>query len=492
MQRNRFAGPHEEKTDGRNRKISGRVIIIASCVLILIAVAALILTNLLKSDNKTIETAPVHSSPAAESSTAVQKPPAEVPQTSPNGPESLFAPDIEIDSIKAEAVDVALQLTQDLPGSKSIALLGDVHLNNGNSTEAVECWRKSLELDPNNAVAFNSMAWIAMQKAEYEKAVDLWQRVIQIDPDLPGVHGALAGALVCLGRSEQAIESLRRDIQLSPKPAHSLVMMANQHVLLNEYEKAKAAFKAAIEHQPNLLNAYYGLANAYARTGEMETSREYMNTFRELKVKEMEALKKRDKAFDDLKSVCREVSETHTAIGRLYLMNNRPAKAEQLLQRAAQLDPENTVTRMILASLYQQTGRNDHALRLYDELIRIEPGRVEHYMGKGICAAMLGQLGTAEKAFQEIIRLYPTQAVGYRELARFYLMARIKPAEALQLIRKAVDINSSAENFYLLSWACEINKDQQGAIKAIRRALELEPNNEDYRKIFQRISQQEK
>ena len=85
-----------------------------------------------------------------------------------------------------------------------------------------------------------------------------------------------------------------------------------------------------------------------------------------------------------------------------------------------------------------------------------------------------------------------SQAVGYRELARFYLMTRTKPAEALLLIRKAVDINSSANNFYLLSWACDINKDQQGVIEAIRRALQLEPNNEDFKKIFQRLSKQEK
>lgn len=492
MQRNRFARPNAKKTDGPGQMVAGRVIIIALALLVLIAVGALILTTIWGPDNKAIETAPVASSPAAESSTAVQKPPAKVSQTHPKDMESLFAANIEIDSIKAEAVNVALALTQDLPNSQSIALLGDVHRNNGNSTEAVECWRKSLELDPNNAVAFNGMAWIAMIKAEYEKAVGLWRRAIQIDPNLPGVHGGLGGALVLLGRPKEAIESLKRDIQLSAKPTSSLVMMGNQHMLLKEYEKAKAAFKAAVNHQPRSWNAYYGLANAYARTGEMETSKEYMNTFRELKVKEMDAHKKRDGAFDDLKSVCRKVAETHTAIDNLYLMNKRPAKGERLLQRAAQLDPENTASRMTLASFYRQTGRNDRAMRLYEELTRIEPSRVDHYKNKGICAAMLGQLGKAEKAFQEIIRLYPTRAVGYKELARFYMKTRAKPAEALQLIRKAVEINSTAENFSLLAWACEINNDQQGAIKAIRRALELAPNNANYRKMFQRISKQEK
>lgn len=484
VQPNRFARPCEKKAEGPGRRVFCRVTIFAA--------AALVLTNVCGSDSRAAGTAPVRSSPAAEFSTAVRTPPVEVSQTGSKGLESLFATSIEIDSIKAESVGVALQLMQDLPGPKSMALLGDVHRNNGNSKEAVECWRKSLELDPNNAVAFNGMAWIAMKKAEYEKAVDLWQRAIRVDPNLRGVHGALAGALACLGRPEEAIESLKRDIQLSPKPADSLVLMANQYMLLKEYEKAKAAFKAAISYRPGHLNAYYGLANVCARTGEMEKSREYMSTFRELKAKEMNALKRRDKAFDDLRSVCHNVSETHTAIGRLYLVNKRPAEAEQLLQRAAQLDPENILSRMVLASLYQRTRRIDRALRLYEELTHIEPGRVNHHINKGICATMLGQLGTAEKAFQEIIRLYPTRAVGYRELARFYLMIGAKPAEALLLMQKAVDMDGSAENFDLLSLACEINKDRQGAIKAIRRALELEPNNEDYKKAYKRIAGQEK
>ena len=492
MQRKRYARSHEKKTDGRRRGFSGRVIIIASAGLALIAVAAVILTGIGASDNKAVETAPVPSSPSVESSSAAESStvgePSPVAESSPVVRKPLFAADITIDSVRDESVAVALQLIKDLPGPRSIALLGDVHVSNGNSTEAVACWRNSLELDPNNAVALNGIAWVAMKKAEYEEAVALWRRAIEIDPDLPGVHGSLAGALVCLGRSQEAIELLKEEINRSPRPAHSFVMMANQHMLLKEYAEAEAAFKAAIDRQPGYLNAYYGLANVYVRTGEKEKSTEYMNTFKGLKAEQMEASKERDEAFDDLNSVCRKVCATHTAIARRYMTNERHGQAEELLQRAGQLDPEDTGSRRVLAVLYRQAQRQAEALELYEELIRIEPRRMEYYVGKGICAAMLGQAFKAEGAFQEIIRLYPGLAVGYRELALFYLKTGTKPAEALLLTRKAIGIEGSGKNFFLLSWALEANDDQQGAIEAIRSALKLEPNNEEYKKMLQRLS----
>ena len=160
--------------------------------------------------------------------------------------------------------------------------------------------------------------------------------------------------------------------------------------------------------------------------------------------------------------------------------------------RTAQLDPANSVSRTILASYYQQTGRNREALRLYEELIRIEPARVEHYMKAGIAAAMLGQLDKAEEALGALIARYPTRAIGYQELARLYLKTGAKPVEALNLIRKAVDLESSADGYYLMCCACEVNRDSQGALQAIRRALELEPDNIDYKMIYQQLAKQEK
>ena len=415
---------------------------------------------------------------------------AESPRTS-KPIEDLFAPRISIESIKAEAINIGARAVKELPGADSVALLGDVYRNNGNSTDAVKCWRKSLQLDPNNATALNGMAWVAMKKAEYDKAVNLWREAIRINPDLPGVHLALAGALICLGESEEAIASLKRDIETASRPGLTYVTLGNQHLLLGQYEEAKAAFTAAVPYASSRANAYYGLATVHARLGEADKSRQYMDTFKKLKEEEMEALKKRDRAFDDLAAVCENAAQTHTDIATVYLRNNRLGEAEQLLRRAARLDAKSVPCRQILASVYQQTGRNAEALSMHEKLSRIEPNEIGHYFNMGICAALLGQFDRAERSFRKMIEIAPKQAAGYREVARFYLMTGRKPGEALVLAQKAADLEEAADIFFVLSWACEANGDIEGSLRAISRAMELAPYDIDYKRTYDRLKKRQ-
>jgi tetratricopeptide (TPR) repeat protein len=403
----------------------------------------------------------------------------------------LFAPGIVVESIKAEAINIGVRTVKELPGADSFALLGDVYRNNGNSADALKCWRKSLELNPKNATALHGMAWVAMKKAEYDKAVELWREAIRINPELPDVHLALAGALACLGKSEEAITSLKRDIETASRPGLSYAMLGNQHLLLGQYDKAKAAFTAALPYPSSCCNAYYGLATVHARLGEMDKSREYTDTFRKLKSEEMEAMKKRDRAFDDLTSVCEHVAQTHTNIATVYLKHNRLEEAEQLLQRAARLDSDNVLSRQILGSVYQQTGRHAKALDMHEKLSRIEPKNTVHYFNMGICAAMLRQFDKAEQSFRKMIEIAPKQAKGYREAARFYLMIGRKQGEALVLAQKAADLENNADTFYVLSWACEANGNIEGSLGAISRAIKLAPDNADYKLTYERLKKQE-
>lgn len=412
------------------------------------------------------------------------------PETS--GPlEVLFAGVMSVESVKTESVDVAVRAAEDLPGADSIAVLGDVYNDSGNSSDAVKCWRKSLELDPNSAPALNGMAWVAMKKAEYERAVALWRQAIQINPDLRNGRLSLAGALACLGRTEEAIAVLEEDIATTSNPALSYVMLGNQHLLLGQYEQAKAAFSAAVPYASARHNAVYGLATTHARLGQMEKSREYMEAFRKLKAEEMEKLKKRDRAFDDLATVCKNAARTHTDISVIYIRRGRLREAEQLLRRAAHLDPDNVTGRQILASLYRRVGRLPEALGINEELIGIEPNEIGHYLSAGISAAMVGESGKAEQFFRRMIEIAPTKAVGYKELARFYLMGGTNPSEALALVKKAADLEQDADILYVLSWALEVNGDNDGSMRAILRAIDLAPDNPGYRNTYERLSQQE-
>ena len=93
----------------------------------------------------------------------------------------------------------------------------------------------------------------------------------------------------------------------------------------------------------------------------------------------------------------------------------------------------------------------------------------------------------AEQAFRKTVALAPNDPVGYRELARFYLRTNTNVAQAYGLAQKSITLEKNAEAYYLLGWAADVNGDRASALKAMEQAIKLEPNNQQYRNIYERI-----
>jgi tetratricopeptide (TPR) repeat protein len=413
------------------------------------------------------------------------------PKQESETPGTLFITPLTIDALREEAINAAVQLTKDFPNNAdAVFRLGNVYRNQGNSTMAVKCFEDCLKLNSNHAGAYYDMAWISFQKAEYKKSIDLWQRVLEIDPKLQGVYRFLASALICLGKTEEAISALEKEIEISGGTADSYSLLGNQYLLLKEYKKAKSCFEMVIKIQPAYTSAYYGLAITCERLGQKDKFKEYIETFRKLKDKEMKALKDRDKAYDDLVLLRQSVAQTHTSIGKYYYTRGNVQKAEELLRRAAVLDPRHTGCRILLASLYQQDGRAARALPLHEQLSRIEPNNAIHHMNVGILSSQLQRIDNAEKAFERAIKCAPKQSIGYRELARLYLKSNRNLPDAKRLMEQAVKLEVTGENYSILGWAYYMSGETANAISAAKRAVELEPDNMNYRQIYEDIKKE--
>jgi tetratricopeptide (TPR) repeat protein len=390
--------------------------------------------------------------------------------------------------LKKEAINAAIQLTKDFPNdAEAFFLLGIVYRNQGNSEKAVMCWERCVELDSNHTKAYHGMGEVAFDKGEYQRAVDLGQRVLEIDPKQPGVYNSLACALMCLGKAEEAAKAFQKDIEISGQSVHSQFMLGKQYQLLKEYEKARKCYETVIKIAPGYTQAYHGLATVCAMLGEKEKSRVFMETFRNLKDEEMKALKERDSRFNDLVSARQTMAQAYTDIGRFYYERRDARKAEKLLLWAATLDAKQPGCRILLASLYEQDGRLTQALQFYKQLTTIQPDNVNCHRNIGIISFQLQRYDDAEKAFRKVIELDPKQSFGYRYLAYLYLNVNRKLPEAKKLAEKAVALEKTGENFFILSLACKVNGDRTSAISAIQQAIKLEPGNIEYRQMYEQL-----
>lgn len=415
--------------------------------------------------------------------------PAEQPEHSTAPPELPIEEQITV--LKQEETTLAQTVSRDFPGNtEALFLLGSVYRNHGVSEKAAECWERCLEINPEDAKAYNNLGRIAFQKGNYEKALELWQKASEINPKLERIYNSLGGALTCLGRTEEAISMFQKDIHISERPIQSHYMLGVQYQLLKEYEKAKQCYETVIEIQPNHVSAYHGLATVCAMLGDKEKSGRLMEKFRNLKAEEMKALKERDRRFNDLVLTRRSAAETCKDIGQFYYIHSYVGKAEELLQRAASLDPEQSECRILLASLYEHDGRISQALQCYEELSRIEPDNVNCHGNIGVICFELQRYDDAEKAFRKVIELEPSQSFGYRYLAFLYLCTNKRLDEARALAEKAVALEKTGDNFFVLSIACDETGDRAGAVRAIEQAMELEPENEKYRQIYEQLKKE--
>jgi tetratricopeptide (TPR) repeat protein len=397
-------------------------------------------------------------------------------------------PEQKIAALKKEELELAETLMKDFPNSLNpIMLMGNLWERHGDATRAMEYFNKVLQQDPKRPDVYKSIGWFYMNKGQYEQAIGYWQKALRIDPNIPGVHNNIALALMGQNKQSRAIGELEKDIRISPRSASSYFLLGQLYLRQKEYEKAGNNYEKAIEIKPDYPNAYYGLFTLSAKLKQQKKAAEYMAVFKKLKAEEMKVLKDRNEAVDDLIEMQKGAAETYSLAGKMYQDAGDFQKAEVLLKKATALDPENIQCLGKLASLYITKNRITDAIPLYRRISEIDPNDPICHLNIGVLSMRLKQFGNAEEAFRKVIEVAPESSGGYRELAQLYLRTGKGYPEAIQLAEKAVALEPTALNYFVLSWACDMNGDSKNALKAIERAMQLEPANMKYRNVYEHI-----
>ena len=399
-----------------------------------------------------------------------------------------LTPEQKISALKKEELELAERLIKEFPNNiNPIMLMGNLWERHGDATKAMEYFGKVLEHDPERPDVYKSIGWFFMNKGQYEQAIGYWRKALEIDPNIPKVHHNIALALMGQNNQNQAIEELEKEVKISPRSSISYFLLGQLFLRQKEYEKARINYEKAIEIKPNYPNVYYGLFTLSARLKQQARAKEYMAVFKKLKTEDMKVLKDRNEAVDDLIDMRKGAAETYLLAGQMYQTGGNFQKAEELYKKAATLNPENIQCLEKLASLYITRNRITDAISLYRRISEIDPKDPICHLNIGILSMRLKQLDKAEKAFRKVIEVAPESSGGYRELAQLYLRAGRGYPEARALAEKAVALEPTALNYFVLSWACDMNGDSENALKAIERAIQLEPANLKYRNVYEHI-----
>jgi tetratricopeptide (TPR) repeat protein len=370
------------------------------------------------------------------------------------------------------------------------ALLGSAYYNTGQSETAVTQLRKCLSLNPDQADAYEVLARVAYEKGELEETVRLCREALKRGSASPDLRCRLGRALMDLGRAEEAIRELQSAAKLPRPGSEAFYLLGQAQLQAARYADAKSSFQRAVALMPDHTQAFFGLYTTCLRLGLAAEAEPYRRQFVELEAADRRCLVDRNSREDTLSGlplVRQTVARTLFGAGQVYRVRNQKDKAAELLRKAAVLDGDNSTYRSALEAYYAQSKALAEGLAVFEQMAAEQPENSLNQLFVGRMRARMRQLDAAERAFLKVQEMAPAQPEGYRALAELYIRAGVKPVAAVASARRAVELEPSGVHYFTLSVACLGNKDRQGAIKAIQRAVDLDPKDAEYRDLLRQL-----
>lgn len=360
--------------------------------------------------------------------------------------------------------------------------LGDIYTRRGKLKEAIGAYQKAIQLNPELAEAYQGLGRTALMQNEPEAAIRYYQDAIQRDPYDEGAYYNLAKAYRRSHQIEKAkaqmklfkeikayqdtVQHYRKKLKKSPNNVGLYEELAKVHLEINNLDAATREYHIMTSIAPTLAIGHYNLGTLYIQQGEMQRAIE---------------------AFQKAIELDENDTEPYIRLGWIYASQRKFDLAESYLQRALQRNPILGEAYRGLGEIYAHQGALKDAIAAYTKLTEIEPKAATGWLRLGALQVKAKQFDYAVQAFQQAIEMNPDLPDAYNNLAWLYADLNLNLDQAVPLAEKAVALSPTASNLDTLAYAYYKNRNYPQAEQVIRRALEIDPNKDQYRQLLQKI-----
>ena len=153
-------------------------------------------------------------------------------------------------------------------------LKGKVYYQLNKSAEAIECFNKSIQIDPNFADAYFWMGLTyksyyesnSIIKHDYKTARVYIKKAVELDPNNDIYYYFLAQCYI-FDNLDKSIEYTDKAIELNPNVAEYWVQKADYLELKHDYDNALACYDEALKIEPNNVDIMLKKAELYHKMG---------------------------------------------------------------------------------------------------------------------------------------------------------------------------------------------------------------------------------
>ncbi len=148
------------------------------------------------------------------------------------------------------------------------------------------------------------------------------------------------------------------------------------------------------------------------------------------------------------------------------------------MEQQLESDPNDPERLLALGYAYQQEGRYDEALGLYEQTLALDPGNTGALFNKGVALTLLGKSKEAEVAYWDVLEVAPDHALAAKALGDYYV-GKKQYKSALTALEPVIAVQPQyADLQYLAGYSCEQLGITETAITYYRGALSYDPDDQ--------------
>ncbi|MCG8618087.1 MAG: tetratricopeptide repeat protein [Desulfobacterales bacterium] len=372
--------------------------------------------------------------------------------------------------------------------------LGKIYLDTEAFDDALDLFTKMTQAFPDNYVAYFYLGESYLNKGKTAKAVTAFEKTLELAPDLAEPRFRLADIYQGTGsdkgrdKNKAKILKLYKEIlELQPDNDRAMMELALFYYQDNQMDKADPLFarlSQAMTENPRMImtavdtfisrKRYNEAVIVFTQLRKLDPSNANLNFFLGMA---HEALDQTDKAIEFYLKVPPDhpqYKKTILSIAFLYRDKGNIREALRFLEQHHNQSPADIDIISYLASFYEEDTRYDTAITLLQEGLKKSPENTTLLFKLGTIQDKAGQRQACINTMKALIRLDPNHASALNYLGYTYAEMDIHLDEALDLIKRALDIRP--DDGYItdsLGWVYYKKGDYEKAVFHLEKAARI-------------------
>ncbi len=343
----------------------------------------------------------------------------------------------------------------------------------------------------------------SLDEKNYTKAVGHFRFITGVDTGgkiIPSGFILLADALKGSGDVKNAITMLEHAIAVNKNNVEAYVKLGELYQQSGADENAKKILQRLISLSPNDPVVYLKLGNYSLNAGNASEALTYFQKSTSLK-KSAEALsgiaaaylklKNNDNALDAAKQALdlnKNDIKAHQVAAQIYFEKNDYRNAQPQLEFLASQMATDIELLAKLSTCYKNNGESAKLLALDSKIVLISSDNIESRKRLAARADSLQLPDSARILYTQLSVLDPKDAFSFKRLFQIAAASNDLPASVTMQFNRYVAIkNDDADAFRDYGDFLYGTKNMDGALKAYRRALELNPQIKGFHKRYAEI-----